>query len=289
MTPHFRRVFRLAVFVAFSGFASIHAAEQDEHPTSVALARFEVHGQATPNEAESISRELSALLDADPNVVVESAAGASARYVVDGSVHSGPEHNFLAVKLRNTDTDEIVLSENYEYTNVPLQHVATDVIRALQIAIRRPTPLVLLATHQNYAWNRTEIGIALTADRKLWSVDVAGVGCEWQIRGYVLRRETDEIVSRTGKLLGKIEVAQYSRIKQLAESAANGPFARLRHCGNDGGVTRVLTFVPADHFYEARLVYLGGDLCIRNESSEIDALWRALRDELSRYEISMPW
>lgn len=155
--------------------------------------------------------------------------------------------------------------------------------------------LLFLATHENYAWGPTKVGVAATADGNLWSVDVPDEYCEWlacslwTVRAYLPRNRVDAVFEKTRKRIGRIDAAQLERIKGLLDEASQEPIGAPQTCAADAGMTRLLAYFSVDSYYESRLIYFGGDICMRNESTELDELQELLSVILAEHDISIPW
>lgn len=155
--------------------------------------------------------------------------------------------------------------------------------------------LLFLATHENYAWTATKVAVAATTDGNLWSVDVPDEYCEWiacslwTVRAYLPRNRVDAVFEKTRNLIGRIDAAQLEHISGLLDEASQEPIGAPQTCAADAGKTSLLAYFPASFYYESRLIYLGGDICMRNESTELDELQELLSVILAEHDISIPW
>jgi TolB-like protein len=102
----------------------------------VALAPFDIWGNATVEIADAVSTSLTALLKNNVCFEVVSRTSPSVEFVVEGLIHAEPKRRIAALRITDPKTGQLVWSENYDYTNITGDMMARDVFRALQSGTR---------------------------------------------------------------------------------------------------------------------------------------------------------
>ena len=110
---------------------------QQREALLVSIEPLEVQGEAHPEQALAISKELRALVHSDSDIDVipaEKAATTPHKYRLIGEIYAGGGRHFVGLRLLEANTGDVVWSENYDYTNITTDMMAKDVALALHAA-----------------------------------------------------------------------------------------------------------------------------------------------------------
>ena len=129
-------VFALGLGVARSVHGGQPLASGTVKPVQVALAPFDLWGNASVEIADAISTSLTALLQDDACFEVVSRTSPSVAYVVEGSMQAEPKRRIAALRIGDPKTGGLFWSENYDYTNISGDMMARDVFKVLQALTR---------------------------------------------------------------------------------------------------------------------------------------------------------
>jgi TolB-like protein len=104
-------------------------------PTDVLVTSFDILADAPVAIAQAMPSDIAETLDADPCVEARAERAVSEispKYILGGSVYAEGQRAFVALRLMDANTSELVWSENYDYRGITAEMMARDILLFLR-------------------------------------------------------------------------------------------------------------------------------------------------------------